>query len=191
MIQNLWQTTSAYIRDGNLADTILFLEAGLAQCEGQGFKSLIGADFTNVPGRIVGNINDLINFCDRRFDVRAVYLEMNGFDINTVRWYFDSFAYRQYVKDPEDLDWLGERESPTWPDITLTGLEQVQADFERYSKRDGTFKLSDDEPAEHAMLLVMCKFGKLVQRSVSEGLVKHIPVLSTAHDYDIIARFGD
>ena len=106
-------------------DAILFLEASLAQCEGHGFKSLIGADFTNVPDRIAGNINDLINFCDRRFDVRAVYLEMNGFDINIGRWYFDLFAYRQYIKAPEDVDWLGEWESPAWPDITLTGLEQV------------------------------------------------------------------
>jgi hypothetical protein len=37
----------------------------------------------------------------------------------------------------------------------------------------------------------MCKFGKLVQRSVSEGLVKHIPVLAAAHDFDIMARFDD
>jgi len=190
MIRKLWQTTSEYVRAGKLADAVKYLESGLAGCEGQIFKSLIDADFTNDPTVIAGSINDLITFCDRSFDVRAIYLEMNGFDINPDRWYFESFAYRKCIDAADELDWLCEWDSPAWPDVTLTGLEQVQADFKRYSMRDGKREPSIGELAEHAVLLVMCKFGQLIERSISEGWVRQIPILATAHDFDIIPRFN-
>jgi hypothetical protein len=37
--------------------------------------------------------NRFISSSERGFPVKAVYLEMNGFDLNYDRWYFDYFAY--------------------------------------------------------------------------------------------------
>ena len=53
-------------------------------------------------------LTHLLSRAKNRFDVRAVYLEMNRFDINYDRWYFDLFAYTEYSADPEDLDWLSD-----------------------------------------------------------------------------------
>ena len=43
---------------------------------------------------------------------------------------------------------------------------------------------------ELAILLVMCKFVALIQSALAAGpRSKSIPVLATAHDFDILGRF--
>ena len=115
---------------------------------------------------------------------------MNGFDINPDRWYFDFFAYTEYGSDPDDLEWLCDWESPTWKDVTLEGLEAVQADFDWYHSNeiwnDKTFESAYDV----SLLLVMCKYVALIESSLRSGArTKSIPVLATAHDFDIVGRF--
>lgn len=122
--------------------------------------------------------------------MEAVYLEMNGFDINYERWFFDFFGYATYNNDPEDLDWLS---SWQWENsgTTLKGLEKIQKDFEWYHtsqvrKRQKTF----ENGYSLAVLLVMVKFLALIKSAVESGpLVKSIPVLATAHEFDTIGRF--
>ena len=67
-----------------------------------------------------------------KFDVKAVYLEMNGFDINYDRWYCDFFAYSCYEPDVEKTDWLCEWQSGDWPQYELLGLESAQEAFAWY-----------------------------------------------------------
>jgi len=189
MITEYWDATEAYVSNGKLLDAIEYLEVGLAGCNGDRFKSLIGADFTNDPAAIVREIDEFIAFCGQSFDVRAVYLEMNGFDINPDRWYFDLFGYRAYIENLNNLNWLAHWDSPKWPDVTLIGLEQVQADYSDWlNKHDGN-DLSEDHAWEYATLLVMCKFGNLIRRAVDTGITKQVPILATAHEFDIVSRF--
>jgi hypothetical protein len=115
---------------------------------------------------------------------------MNGFDINPDRWYFDSFGYSNYVPDAQNLEWLCEWQSADWPQVTLDGLEPVQADFRWYHAneiwKDKEFKRAE----EIAVLLVMCKYVALINSVLAAGpRSKPIPVLATAHDFDILARF--
>ena len=126
--------------------------------------------------------------------MESVYLEMNGFDINPDWWYFDLFAYDRHHENSEDLDWLSDWNSDVWPQLALTGLEKVQEDFAWYTGQ-GTKGYEDPEAEqafEFAHLLVMCKFVKLIEACVKTGEIqKNVPILATAHDFDIISRFAD
>lgn len=186
----LWQRINTFIAKGQLEGAIKDLECGLASCNSERFKSLIGSEFKNNDTEIAKEINKFISFSEKDIEVRAVYLEMNGFDINPDRWYFDLFAYDTYQEDEDDLDWLSEWKSEDWPEITLEGLEAAQEDFDWYSNRSGYKDSLAKEASEYAVLLVMCKFANLIRRSVATGFIKKkTPILATAHDFDIMPRF--
>jgi hypothetical protein len=58
--------------------------------------------------------------CDRffrreaaRYPIGAAYAEMNGFDINPDRWFFDLFAYERHG-GPAYYDWLPEWRSESY-----------------------------------------------------------------------------
>lgn len=186
----LWKKIDNLIIQGKLDEAITDLESNLASCKSSRFKSLIGSKFTNDPIKIAEKINEFITFCEINFEVRSIYLEMNGFDINTDRWYFDFFAYDTYEENQEDLDWLSDWDSEDWPELTLVGLEEIQKDFDWYSNNSGYEDILAKEAGEYAVLLVMSKFAKLIGAAVATCKIKkEIPILATAHDFDIIPRF--
>jgi hypothetical protein len=186
----LWNAVDRRFRKSDISGAIKFLEKRLAKEKVAHFKGLLEKGFTNTPHSILSAINKFINACSRQFPIRAVYLEMNGFDINPDRWYFDFFGYANYGSDPEDLEWLCDWQSGDWPQVTLEGLEPVQADFKSYLAK----KVWKDEQFQHAcqlaVLLVMCEYVSLIESALAAGArSKPIPVLATAHDFDILGRF--
>ncbi|NJO34462.1 MAG: hypothetical protein HC869_16365 [Rhodospirillales bacterium] len=189
MNENLWEAVGAQVARGELGGAVQHLEERLSNCSTPRFKALIGGQFSNDPRHVAEEISQFISACEKSFEVKAVYLEMNGFDINPHRWYFDLFGYKTYVDNAETFDWLSEWDSDHWPDVTLTGLENVQGDFVWYSS---ALKTEDaDEAVEFAIPLVMCKFAGLIAAATSTGIVqKHIPIFATAHDFDIIPKIA-
>jgi hypothetical protein len=187
----LWDAVGERVGAGDLAGAAGMLEGLLAAEPGQRFKGLLGRPFGNPPAEVLSSINAFIAACAARFDLRAVYLEMNGFDINYDRWYFDCFGYAQYGADPEDLEWLCDWQSGEWPDVHLTGLEAVQADFQWYDETEACKDSANERTCEIATLLVMVRFTELVQAALRAGpLARSVPVLATAHDFDIVARYA-
>jgi len=187
----IWRTVDELLRVSDFVGAEDYLENLLANEEGPLFKGLIGTTFTNAPESVLATINQFISACSKSFDIKAVYLEMNGFDINYDRWYFDLFGYADTIGNRDEQDWLSEYQFYDWPEITLTGFEALQNDFKQYH----TEQLYDDQSVnksyELAQLLVMVKFVSLINGSLKTGeLVKHVPVLATAHDFDILARFA-
>jgi hypothetical protein len=190
MEMRLWNAVDRRLRDSNITGAIKFLEERLAKEKTPRFKGLIARDFTNKPETVLSAINKFIDACSKKFRIRAVYLEMNGFDINPDRWYFDSFGYTKYGADPQNIEWLCEWQSPDWPQVRLNGLEAVQADFEWYHAEQIWQDKKLERAYELALLLVMCKFVSLIERALAAGRrSKRIPVLATAHDFDIVGRF--
>lgn len=162
----------------------------MAEANVDRFAGLHRLGFTNPPKSILSSINDFIDECEKEFDIKAVYLEMNGFDINPDRWYFDFFGYEVYEADPDDLEWLCDGQSSDWLQVTLTGLESVQLDFKWYHANEMWKDAKLEKAYEPAMLLVMCKYVTLIQSALAAGgRSKSIPVLATAHDFDTCGRF--
>jgi hypothetical protein len=186
----LWQKINSYVVNNQIDEAIKDLESSLASVESDRFKSLIGSEFKNSDIEIANEISKFISACEETFEVKSIYLEMNGFDINPDRWYFDLFAYDKYEEDEDELDWLSEWNSESWPEVTLIGLEEAQKDYNWYSNKSGYKDSMAQEAEGYAMLLVMVKFAYLIQKAIKTGKIeKQIPILATAHDFDIIPRF--
>ena len=190
MTNDLWDKTDTYIMKGQIDAAKKELEAGLASVNTSRFKSLIDSEFTNSKSLIADEINKFVAACEDNFEVKAIYLEMNGFDINPDKWFFDFFAFDVYVEDEEDFDWLSDWKSENWPSNTLTGLEGVQKDYDWFSNQNGHLDPLANEASEYASLLVMVKFAWLINNVIKTGkILKHCPILATAHDVEIIPRF--
>lgn len=186
----IWQSVDTYLRSNDIAGAAADLESRLRATTTDRFSSLADSHFTNSPHEVLAHINDFIAECKTQFDVRAIYLEMNGFDINYERWYFDSFAYTEYSDDPDELEWLCDWTSPNWDHFTLAGLEKTQGDFRWYTENKIYENKTHYAEKELATLLVMVRFVQLIQSSLNAGALQcSVPLLATAHDFDILGRF--
>lgn len=130
MNTKLWNMIDKKFRHSDIRGAVSSLEKKLSKEPTDSFKGLIGKEFSNSPLSILTEINKFIRAWDRSFDIKAVYLEMNGFDINYDRWYFDLFGYDRYEENPMDLEWLCKWQSEDWKQIRLIGLESIQKEFE-------------------------------------------------------------
>jgi hypothetical protein len=145
------------------------------------FHSVLEVSFTNRPEEVAAHFDGFVRREAKRFRIRAVYAEMNGFDINARRWFFDVFAFNDYGGH-DDYDWLADWASENYPELTLTGLEALQRVYASDAFRDAQFK----DAAAIAGLLVVIKFQDLIRRAVPFMREVKFPVLATAHDYDFI-----
>ena len=167
----------------DIAGAVSLLEDFLIENEAQRFSVLVGSEFSNRSVEIVAELDRFVEATERAFTVEAIYLEMNGFDINYDRWYFDLFAYSSYKADPDDLEWLCYWESRPWPEIALTGMGPCQEAFRWYHENQIWDVQREFKPIyDAAMLLTMAKFAALIGESLStQPLVKPVPVLARLH----------
>jgi len=197
MDQKLFDAVRKGLNRGEIGATVKMLEGRLAKEKSHLFKGLIGTSFSNSPASVLKRINGFIKTCEKDFDIEAIYLEMNGFDINTDRWYFDFLGYSDYNRDPKDFEWLCDWDSERQPDVTLNGLKKIQRDFDKHLELvqadDVEFAETKklDATQEIACLLVMAKFVALIESALKSGaLAKPIPVLASAHGFTGAAIAG-
>jgi hypothetical protein len=182
MNYDIWDEVDKRIQRPNEAGQ--FISDLMENCKDKTFNGLIPISFTNPVEQIQNSIAAFCSECNKTFGTKAIFLEMNGFDINPDRWYFDLFGYKTFPQDNKSMDWISDWQSPEFPDVTLTGLESIQELFDGYIKN----KLYKDEDKayneELATLLVMAKFCQLIDKSL-ENQKPAIRVLVSAHDFDI------
>jgi hypothetical protein len=171
------------------------LRAGdLAACESAAVDTLLALPkspfhiaaqlaIANDPSDIAAHFNRFLVSESARFDIRAVYTEMNGFDINPDRWYCDLFAYNT-DGGLDDFDWLSDWQSEYFQDYTITGLETLQAVYASTAFHEEQHR----DAAYLAGLVVVAKFQRFMQVAVTSMNQLHVPLYATAHDYDYIAR---
>ncbi|MEN0110744.1 MAG: hypothetical protein AAF805_08465 [Planctomycetota bacterium] len=185
-----WQAVRAHLQNNDVAAAARYLESEFSVTPDDRFVFVAHHQFINSPTEVLAYINAFVEACSEKFDLKAVYLEMNGFAINPDRWYFEPFGYGTYDDDPDELDWLCDWLSPQWPSKTLVGLGKTQSDFRWYSAERVWKTRTHERVHGLAELLVMVRFVQLVQSSLKCGrLAKPVPVLATAHDFDILGRF--
>jgi hypothetical protein len=157
--------------------------AALRELEPSPYHLVLDLQFRNSPS-VVG---DHLNRCFRReacrYPVGAAYIEMNGFDINTDRWYGDVFVYQSYGGHAE-YDWLAYPDGTGFEDFALTGMERLQKVFGSKDGLDARFS----EARNVAGLVLVARFQKLISCAADHVTPLNFPILSTAHDYDLIAE---
>jgi hypothetical protein len=115
-------------------------------------------------------------------ELRAVYVEMNGFDVNTDRWFCNVFAFAEYGGH-DDYDWLSDWDAATDDDFEITGMEALQAIYAAHGA-DERFRTAQNL----ASLLVVVRFQHFVHQATREMELPKCPILATAHGYDFICE---
>jgi hypothetical protein len=123
--------------------------------------------------------------------VRALYCEMNRFEINPDEWYLNAFAY-DFFGDPEDLGWLvGWKQATKHGDrFVLRRMGDLQALFAR--------DYGDEPPdsvraaSEVVILLLTLRMQQMVHAAARQAreagrLPDDVPVLAAAHDSDLVS----
>jgi hypothetical protein len=118
----------------------------------------------------------------------AFYCEMNGFTINYDRWFIDLFSYEEFSQ--EDWDWLGDFYDSAPKELTITGFEDIQAAFQDVHENDRLDEENTHNAYEICELLVILRLQELFKAVYKDSSDewKKIPMLVTAHDYDLIYK---
>ena len=188
---NLWESIYTYFMQNNVQGAITFLEEYLSNQDPERFSCLLEEQFVNSPISILTGINRFIRANEDKFAVKAIYLEMNEFDINYDRWYFDLFAYSTYSPKLEDTEWICNWQSDRWANIELNGMNKSREAFAWYHQQ----RIWETQPElasiyDASMLLIMEKFAGFIGNCMQDGLLyKPVPVLVSAHGFETIAKY--
>ncbi len=173
---------------GKLLPCIEFLEGGLRTLKRTPYHRVLGKTFLHQTLDMAAWI---IEFHQKatsaRRKIAAIYLEMNGFSINTSGWHCDMFGYKK-AGELWDLDWLADWDTEPSGRFPLTGMETVQKAFE-VLYRDPAQPLGVKMAGDVAGHLVTARFMELVAAahavaSKRYSKLRGLPILATAHDWD-------
>ena len=150
---------------------------------------IVDFELTDSPSITLDNLNEFLEECDDR--IVSIFLQMNGFDLNHDRWFFDCLAYRSYQNEDADLDWLADWQAE-WVDYGLDGAEGAQAAFRWYHEEKVFEKRPEiKDTYRAARLVVLCKFVCFARDVLAAGeLARNVVVLVSAHDFELIARMN-
>ncbi|HWK08346.1 MAG TPA: hypothetical protein VNS58_32190 [Puia sp.] len=150
---------------------------------------------------LVSQADDLATWIDvfytkaaAKISVKALYFEMNEFDINTDEWFIDGFAYEQDGgPDPLDMEWITDWQADTTMEtgtiFIIEGYEKLQNAFE-------TIELTTkdlDNARDWCEQIIIARFMELMRavhlKAEERGLAwAKLPIYFTEHSYDFIVR---
>jgi len=176
---------------GKLAEAIASLEGALRSLKKTPYHAVLGTDFRHHTASASEYLATFFEEASRTIKVKALYFEMNGFETNPDRWFFDGFAYKR-AGDIWGLDWLSAWDAEPGEEFVLTGMASVQQAFAKLylDKRQPLVVQLAGELAEH---LVTARFMELVAAAHKSAkgrskALRGLPVLSTAHEWDVVHR---
>ncbi|MBF0379048.1 MAG: hypothetical protein HQK72_16445 [Desulfamplus sp.] len=182
-----------YIKKGDIDSSIKIVINELKEIPDTPFHNVVNCKFRNSPEEIADYITEFIEKERERIDIKSVYIEMNDFDINPDIWFFDLFAYKIHGGH-DDYDWLSNWHSDNYSSITLAGAEELQKIYENYE--NGKYEEEENEEdysnaRDLASLLIVLYFQKLIKEAAALIDNLQIPILATAHGYDLIYEYDE
>ena len=97
------------------------------------YHAIIGKSFLHQVGSAAEYIVEFSRAVREDFEPRAIYFELNGFTINTDRWYFEGFAYASAelsFATTIETSWLCDWQKSASTKFVLEGAQDVQHAFE-------------------------------------------------------------
>lgn len=177
----LTQELEPILRKGDLDSCITRAIEVMRKLSASPFHEVVELNFTNSISEVADYLISFLDESKDKIEIKAIYTETNGFDINPDEWYFDLFGYSTYGGHA-DYDWLSDWQSESKRRLTLTGMESLQRVYESDALNNSEYSVASGI----ASLIVVLKFQKLINDSVLSIGSIHIPVLATSHDYDFI-----
>jgi hypothetical protein len=180
-----------WVRQGELERAIALCESKLAAMPRTEYQKALGRSWARQTQEAAGWLASFYRAAKKDLPVRALYCEMNRFEINTAEWSIDAFAY-DFFGNPDDLGWLvGWKEASSHHNrLVLRGMADLQEIFSR--------DYSDAPPpkvraaSESAILLLTLRMQQLIDAAAKQArqavrLPQDIPVLAAAHDSDLVS----
>lgn len=176
---------------GELEQCIASFEQTLAALPSNPFHVALGLDFLHLTEDAAAYLVDLYREASTEFAVQAIYVEMNGFDINPDGWHCDGFAFKT-AGDQWDIDWLALWDAQSKTTLELTGMEPVQKAYSDYGPSSER-TLLEDLVLELTNHLVNARFMQLIAAAHESAKracppLAGLPVFSTAHDWPTVHR---
>lgn len=162
------------------------------------FHEIIGKTFTNPTDDLVNWMDSFYKEISKKMVVKAMYFEMNEFDINTDVWYIDGIAYKEDGGlDLEDMEWLSDCKSDvmTTKEFVLTGYEKFQNLFETIEEKEENDEWTDEmqDARDWCEQIIISRFMEIMKKAHEAAKERkldwgNIPVYYTEHAYDFIVK---
>ena len=182
----------------NFGKAIKIAETELEKITITEFHKIIGKSFSNSIESLVKWIDNFHTEISKKIDIKAMYFEMNEFDINTETWYIDGISYKQDGGlDLDDMEWLSEckKDVMSNKEFVLNGYENLQNSFETIDEKkendEWTEEMQDARDWCEQIIIsgymeFITKAHKMAkQLKLSWG---KIPLYFTEHAYDFIVK---
>jgi hypothetical protein len=156
------------------------------------FHSALGKSFIIQADSLAIWIENFYQTILKNMDVKALYFEMNEFDINTGTWYIHGFSYeKDGGLNIENMEWLCDftRDKMTTEEFVLTGFEELQTAFENIELDNDNLQASRDwcEQIIIARFMELMRTAHLKAKEMNFGWAT-IPIYFTEHSYDFILK---
>lgn len=182
----LWTKIDQLINEKKSLEAISYLTQKLQLSKDTIFSPAITDDFLNNEQELLKSLETFIQEDCVVNEIKAIYVEMNGFDINPDKWFFNFFGYKAFETDLDDLDWICEWDWESDSYVVLTGMERTQKAFETFINSP-EIQNSEEENKEICLLLVLTKFINLFERTLKKSaLPEQYNFFYTAHDFDTL-----
>ena len=181
-----------YLEKQDYSKAVSIVETALKNIPTTDFQSIIGQSLTNQVDGVANWINDFYRNVSKVIEPKALYFEMNEFDINTDTWYIDGFAFSEDGGlDLEDMDWLCDvsQETMTSEEYVISGYEKLQQAFENIEPDTDELQNARDWSEQ----LVIARFMELIGAAHKEAKEQNmkwaeLPLYFTEHSYDFIVK---
>jgi len=169
-------------------------EAELKKIHTTDFHEVLDEPLTDQANDLAAWVENFYEGASKKMNIKALYFEMNEFDINTDLWYIDSFAYREDGGlDLDDMEWLvdfeTDRQTETGTVFRIEGYEKLQAAFETIELKNDNLQNARDwcEQIIIARFMELMRTAHLIAKKQNLKWAP-VPIYFTEHEYDFIVR---
>ena len=164
------------------------------------FHSILSVTITKQAEKIADWIEEFYQKASKKKKVKALYFEMNEFDINTDMWFVDGFSYsKDGGLELEDMDWLcdydTDNQTETDSVFPIKDLEKLQVAFSKIEEKEENGKWTDElqEARDWCEQIIIVKFMELMREAHLMGKQKQyswytLPIYFTEHEYDFVVK---
>jgi len=178
-----------FLEKGHFSKAIDLAETNLKKFPPTVFHDIIGKSLLHHTDNLVSWIDDFYNEASENTDIKALYFEMNEFDINTDEWYVNSFSYdKDGGLNLDDMEWLCDMADNS-SEFVLKGYETLQKAFADTELDNDNLQNARDWCEQ----IIIARFMQLMHSGHLKAKEKQlkwstIPLYYTEHAYDFVVK---
>lgn len=180
-----------WLKKSDIAGAVAECERLLQKLPESPFHKAVGRDWLKQQTKLATWFKKQYAAASKQFAVKALYVEMNRFEINTDSWYLDAFAFDDFG-GTQDVEWLcnSKYTSDDEDQFVLTGMKDLQKTFAAVMTTESTAP----EAENAAILLLTLRMLEVVQAAVVEArangsIPEDVPLFAAAHEAEPIQCF--